>query len=285
MSANTISSRTYRDKYRQASLQRLLRKVLVAQAVLDVDNSNADRIQNPYGSQASVTAQALTGTYSIAAWTTTDDTLTVTDEFPVGEQVYDYEQLLTAFDMFANRINEQNYAVAQKIDQWAINCLTNDAGATYTTPAGGFTTPANITAIVANLAAVVMGYQGSQRGLYLIVENTDTVGFAQAQVAQGFSYSDMALRNGFMNSYMGVDIYVVRSGTFVSATIGTRTFTNSGHRVFGVKGSATLLLPSNIKVMEKEVSGKTGYEIATVAYAGFKQWFSTANLTVNITLA
>lgn len=285
MSANTISSRTYRDKYRQNTLQQLLRKALVAEAVCDVDNSDVLRIQNPYGSQPTTVVQALAGTYTPAAYTTTDDTLTVVDEFIVSEQVYDFEQVLTSFDMFANRTNEQAYSVATSIDKYVINSMTNEATGTYTTPTGGFTTPANITVIMANLASQVMGYADTYKGLFLIIENTDVVGFAQTQVAQGFSYSDAALRNGFMNSYMGIDIYVVRSGIFVSATIGTRTFTNSGHRVFGVKNVGTYAAPRGVQFDEKGVSGKTGKEVVTWGYIGYHLWFSKTALLVNITLA
>lgn len=285
MSANTISSRTYRDKYRSATMQQILRKALVAEAVCDVDRGDALRIQNPYGSQPTTVVQALSGTYSPAAFTTTDDTLTITDEFIVSEQVYDFEQVLTSFDLFANRVNEEAYSVATKVDQYVVNVLANEAGTTYTTPAGGFVTPANVTAIMANLASLVMGYSELYNGLFLIVENTDVVGFAQAQVAQGFSYSDMALRNGFMNSYMGIEIYVVRTGTFVSATIGTRTFTNSGHRVFGVKNQATYAQPRGVQHDEKGVSGKTGKELVTWGYIGAHIWITKQPLFVNITLA
>jgi hypothetical protein len=130
-----------------------------------------------------------------------------------------------------------------------------------------------------------MGYAETYKGLFLVVENTDIAGIAQTQVSQGFSYADAALRNGFMSSYMGVDIYVVRSGTFVSSTIGTRTFTNSGHRVFGVKNVATYASPRGVRFDEKPVSGKTGREVVTWGYIGFKLWYSKTGLVTNITLA
>lgn len=285
MSANTISSRTYRDKYRANSLMVTLRNALVANKIFDVDYSNVKRIQSPYNpSKPTTVVQALSGTYSIAAFTTTDEFLDVTDEFIVAEQVYDFEEILTNFDMYANRVDEQNYSIATKIDQYAINEVTANAGTTYSTPTGGFTTVANVTPIMANLAALVMGYADTYKGLFLVIENTDVVGFAQAQVAQGFSYSDAALNNGFMASYMGIDIYVVRSGTFQSATVGTKTWTNSGHRLFGVKGVATYASPRGIQFDEKPVSGKTGKEVVTWGYIGVKVWTPKAPLLVNITL-
>ena len=138
------------------------------------------------------------------------------------------------------------YSVAERIDYFVLNNLCEDATGTYTTPAGGFTTTANINTIVSNLASKVMGYKDSYKGMFLVIENTDVVGFMAAQMTNGFSYADAALKNGFMTSYGGIEIYVVRTGTFVDATIGTKTVTNSGHRVFGIKNIATYASPRGV---------------------------------------
>jgi hypothetical protein len=84
---------------------------------------------------------------------------------------------------------------------------------------------------------------------------------------------------------MGTDIYVVRSGTFVDATIGTTTVTNAGHRVFGVNKVATYASPRGMNYEEKSVTGKTGKEIVVFALVGFKLWAQKAALVVDITLA
>lgn len=283
--ANTVSSRTYRDKYRKATLEQALRNRLVAEKVCQVDNSDNLRIQSPFTSQPTATVQAISGTYAITDWTTTDDTLTVVEEVIYAEHIRDFEDILTNFDMFAARVDETTYAVAQKIDQYVVNGLCQDSTSTYTTPVGGFTTPANVNVIMSNLISRVAGYAEMYKGLYLIIENTDIVGFVQAQATNGFNYADSALNNGFMTSYMGVDIYVVRTGTYVSATIGTRTFTNNAKRVFGVKGVATYASPRGVRFDEKGVSLKTGKEVVTWAYIGFKFWAPKTALGVTITLA
>src|SRR5260370_485613 len=104
---NTISTKTYRDKYRLANLDQLLRKALIAEKICAVDRTGLKTLQNPYGSQPTTTVQAIAGTYSVNAYTTTDDTLTVSDEFICAEQVFDFENTLTMFDLFADRIDEQ----------------------------------------------------------------------------------------------------------------------------------------------------------------------------------
>ena len=175
------------------------------------------------------------------------------------------------------------YAVAFGIDKFVLNNLCEDATGTYTTPAGGFTTAANINTIMANLVSKVAGFQETYKGLFLVVENTDLVGFAIAGATNGFSMADATLKNGFMNEWMGVDIHVVRSGTFVSATLGTTTVTNSGHRVFGVKGVATYASPRGMQYEEMAVSSKTGREIVVFGLIGFKLWAQKAGLIVDIT--
>jgi hypothetical protein len=282
---NTISTKTFRDKYRQATLDKILRNALVAEKICLVDRSDAKTIQNPYGSQPVTAITALTGTYAVSDYTTTDDTLTVSQEFKTAEQVYDFEQTLSNFDLFASRADEQMYSVSVAIDQYVLNSLLAAGTGTYTTPAGGFTTAANFNTIMASLISKVAGYSEVYNGLFLVVENTDLAGIVVAQATNGFSYADAALNNGFVQSYMGVDIHVVRTGTFTNTDLGDFTDQNSGHRVFGVKNMATYAAPRGVQFEEKSVSGKTGKELVTWGYIGFKLWATKAALIVDITIA
>ncbi len=168
--ANTISSRTYRDKYRMATIAEQLRNRLVAEAICMVDRTDNKRIQSPYGSQPTAVVQAIAGTYTPADFTTTDDTLTVTDEVIVSEHIHDFEDVLTNFDMFASRTDEMVYAVANKIDRFVINNLTEDATGAYTTASGGFVTATNINKIMGDLLGLVAGYADVYKGLFLVIE-------------------------------------------------------------------------------------------------------------------
>jgi len=283
---NTVSTYTYRRKYRMKSLQKVLRNALIAEKICRVDRSEAKYIDNPYTSQATTVIQAICGTYSTASWSTVADTLTVNEELVVAEHVYDFEQVLTAFDLFADRIDEQNYSIAAAIDGYVINRLCEDATETYSTPGGGFTTPANVSVIISRLLSKVAGYADPYKGTFLVIENTDMPGFIQAQASSGFTFADAALRNGFFTNFMGVEIYVVRTGTYVNTTYAgsTATVTNDGHRVFGVKGVATYAVPRGIQYEEKPVAGKTGKEVVTWGYTGFKLWVQKAALVVDITI-
>ena len=270
-----------------ASLQLLLRKALVAEKICAVDHTDAKYIDNPYSSQPATVIQAIVGTYATAVWTTTADTLTVNEELIVAEHVYDFEEVLTKFDIMANRIDEQNYSVAQALDAYVLNMLLEAGTGAYTTPVGGFTTAANINTIMGNLISKVAGFADMYKGLYLVIENTDVPGFVVAQASNGFSFADAALKNGFFTNYMGVDIHVVRTGTFTDTTYNgsSTTVTNAGHRLFGVKGVSTYAAPRGLRYDEKSVAAKTGKEVVTWGYCGFKAWYAKLELTVDITLA
>ena len=140
---------------------------------------------------------------------------------------------------------------------------------------------------MSNLLGKVAGYADMFKGTYLVIENTDVPGFIQAQASNGFSFADAALKNGFFTNYMGVDIHVVRTGTFVDTTYAgsSVTVTNDGHRMFGVKGVTTYAAPRGIQYEEKSVAAKTGKEMVTWGYIGFEAWTPKISLTVDITLA
>ncbi len=287
--SNTISSRTYRDKYMSTRLQEILKTAVVAEKICKVDRTEALTIQNPYGSTPTASVTGLTGTYSVSNITTTNDALTVAEQVAYGEHIYDFEKLLTQFDLFASRTDAIMYAMAKAADIWVLNVMLEAGTGTYSTPSGGFTTASNIPTILANLGSKFLGYAQAYQGLFLVVEAGDTVGFTIAQMTNGFSYADAAWNNGFMTSAGGFEIYVVPDSTFTTVstadtTSGTQTWSNSGHRLAGAKGLVTYAAPRGLIMGEKEVSGQTGKEIYGVGYIGAKVWTAIAGLIIDITV-
>ena len=281
--ANTISTHSYREKFAKGRFDYLLRRSLISEAICNVDTTDNKTIKNPYISTGGATGQALTGTYSVGNVTTTDDDLVVTKEFIEGGHVMDWEEVLTEHSLFQGAIDQMTFNVKNEMDKWVLNSLCDDAGSSYSTPSGGFAS-GNVATIFSNINSTLAGYAEAYRGMYVVLENTDLPGIIATQVASGFSYADSALNNGLIGNYMGVDIYVTRTGTFVDATVAGDTFTNANNRVAGVKGASTFAHPRGIGYQEKAVSGKTGMELVVYGYTGFKQWATTANLTIDITL-
>lgn len=283
--ANTLSTFALRHKYFQANIQQVLRKALVAEKICRVDNSDLKTIENPYLTASTPTIQAVAGTYSVATMTVTDDHLSVDNEVVNAVQVYDFEMRTANFNLIADFLDDLMYQTAASVDQFVLNSVLSQATGTYSTPTGGFGTAANISTIMGNLMSKIAGYKsGVAENPFLILEATDIVGFFQNQVGSGFTYADAALNNGFLSAYGGVEIYVVRPSTFVTASLGTLSATNSGHRLFGLKNLAVYASPRGVQYEEKSVTGKTGKEVVAYTLIGAKVWAVHQPLFVNITL-
>lgn len=287
--ANTIGTSTlsevWRIKYAQSKLDLSLKTASVAEKCFKKDMSGAKYIANPYLTALSAAAATMAGTYSVGTATTTDDTLTVTDQVSKGVHLFEFEDTLSRADLFGSFIDDMAAEVTLLVDKFVLNYMCNNAGDTYTTAVGGFTTPGNINKIIGDLTGKVSGYADAYKGLFLVIENTDLTGFIQAGMSNGFNFADAVLNNGFAGVYGGVEIYVVRSGVFATTTIGTLSATNSGKRLFGVKNVHTYALPKGVQYQEVKVSSKTGMEIGVWANVGAAVWSQKSNLLVAITLA
>ena len=282
---NSLSTKTLRDKYRAAQIMQALRNQVVAEQICMVDRGDSKTISSPYISAMTTVIQSAVGTYTPANITTTDDTLTVADEFIVAGQIKGFESILSNFDLFFAANQAMTNSVVTAIDKFVLNNLCEDGTGAYTTPAGGFTTSANVITIISAIISKTAGYADAMGGMYVVVENTDLTGVIPAIATSGFRYADAALMNGIYGQILGVDIYVVRSGTFSSETQGTKTWTNAGHRVGGVKKVSTYAFPRGLQFEEKGVTGVTGMEVVCYGLVGFKQWTPMADLTIDITLA
>lgn len=287
MTLNYTEATAYRKKWLPNLFQAALQNNTCASKIMMVDNSDIKYIENPYGSNATVTQQAIAGTYNIADFDVTADTLTVSEEFVWSEHVYNFEKVASVADVKGSRMKEAAAKMVTAVDKYALNYLLDAGTGTYTTPAGGFSAT-NALDILSSLDGLLSGYSEDFAGKYLVIENTDKKGLTLAGMTNGWNTADTFLRGGFQGSTPmgGFDVYVVRTGTFVSATLGTGTFTNAGHRLAGIKNVATLAMPVGDFVwMEKEVSGKTGVELAMAAYAGVGVWYQKKALTIDILLA
>ena len=285
---NTIGTSTrsdvWRTKYFKSTLEVALRNGLVCEKICKVDRSNEKYLANPYLTQPTAAVAAIAGTYAVTAFTTTDEAITVTDQVTYGVHIYEFEETLSRVNLYMSLVDDIVAAVKTKIDYFVLNKITDGAGESYDTPAAGFTTPANINKIIADLTGKMAGYAEDYNGMFLVIENTDLTGFTQAGMSNGFNFADSSLNNGFGGIYGGVEIYVVRAGTFATATIGTLTATNSGHRLFGIKNTAVYCTPRSVQMDEKKVTLKTGREVSVWANIGAGVWTPKANLLVDITI-
>ena len=286
MTLNFTEATAYRKLWMPSLFQEFLFKAAIIRPLVDYRTDNVKYIENPYASAATITQNSsIVGTYSVGTYTVTADTLTVTEEFVYSEHVYTFEKVASVADVRGSRMKDAMGQLAYAVDKYALNELCDKGTGAYTTPAGGFSQN-NALTIAANLSSKLVGFAANYSSKYIVIEPSDLPGVMLAMFSSGFATADRALNNGFLNHWADFDWYVCGASTFVTATLGTTAYTNSGHRVAGVKGLATLLMPlGEMQWMEKEVTGKTGVELALVTYAALKVWAQKASLTIDITLA
>ena len=272
--ANTISSRTYRDVLRKESFQEYTKMALVAKEIAMEDTSGDKVIQNPYSSQPTPSVGAITGTYTVSDFTTTDESLSVADQVTIAERINDFEELLTKPNLFLDRTDKMTNAIAEEIDKYILDKLATGAGNTNVSVAGGFTST-NVIPTLASIVGELAGYSNFKlNGAYIVIGNSAVPAFIQAQIGNGFMMSDLAIKNGLFTNHAGVNIYVVRDDQLPTNTV-----------IAGISKQATWANPGGLRVQEKPVPLATATEVVYFAYIGAKVWSETADLTMNISTA
>ena len=287
MTLNFSEATAYRKQWMPNLFQEFLFKAAIIKPLVDFRTDNVKYIENPYGDAGTVTQNtSILGTYTVDPFSVTADTLTVTEEFVWSEHVYSFEKIASVADVKGSRMKDAMGQLAYAVDKYALNELCASGTGAYTTPVGGFS-QTNTPTIAANLLGKLVGFAANFSNKYIVIEPSDLPGVILAMANNGFASADRALQNGLLiPGWLGFDWYVCGASTFVTATLGTTAYTNLNHRVAGVKGLATLLMPGGeMQWMEKEVTGKTGVELALAAYANLKVWYQKAALTVDITLS
>ena len=286
--ANTIGTSTRSDVlgigYVKNTLDLGLRSMTVSEKLFAPDRSGVRYKANPYLTAAVATVAAQAGTYSVSTATTTDEACTVTDQVTYAVHDFEFEETQSRVNLGQSYYLDMAAAVAVKVDQFVLNKVLDGATTTtYSAPTSGFTASSNINTIFGNINAKLDGYSDSWRGKFVVLENTDMVGLYVAGATNGFNFADAVLRNGQIGEWMGVKIFVVRSGVFTTATIGTLTATNLNHRLAGVMTvPAYNLQPGGVQYQELKVTGKTGMEIACWVNVGAQVWTQKAALLIDI---
>ena len=285
--ANTIGTSTRSDVlgigYVKNTLDLGLRSMTASEKIFPADRSGIRYKANPYLTAATAAIAAQSGAYSVSTATTTDQACEVTDQVTYSVHDFEFEETQSRIDLGQSYYLDMAAAVAVKVDQFVLNKILDGAGSSFSAAAGGFTTSANINLIFSTINSKLDGYSDSWRGKFVVLENTDMVGLYVAGATNGFNFADSVLRNGEVGEWMGVKIFTVRTGMFVTASLGTLTATNANHRLAGVmKVTGYNLQPGGMQYDEKKVTAKTGMELATWCNVGAVVWTQKANLLIDI---
>jgi len=288
-----LSTNAQRRTYALNAFDTQLEKEIISPMIFKVDTSNSRTIDAPFVNTTTTTAGAITDTYVAGTPATTDDTLTVNKQFHNVQNVGNFAQKVGQFDVISGVIKEVTRSVAESLDQWALNrALTDVAGSTasFATAAGGIT-KTNALDLIATIQGRLSGMKNLPgQNAYLVIENTELPAFLQNAAASGFAFGDKVLFSGTVKNVMNTDIFVARSGTFVSATVAGDAFTNVNRRLFGVKNMITLAKPSATRegavttYFEKEIDGFIGTQVGMVCYSGLKAWAPKLNMSGALTI-
>ena len=260
-------------------VQEDLRNTLVSYAISDVYTGPDKIIHNRFGNDPSLqTNNPISGTFTPGTVDVNEDQLTVDNEAIASVHIFDFEETLTDFNLMADYARRCSFIVRDAVDTAVFaEIATAATGASQTATynqAGGTT---QVLPLFTTIVSEFAGYEeASMNGMYLVIDNTHIPNILQAMGVNGFSMADMALKNGFLTEYMGVDIYVTRAGQLPGLTM-----------IAGIKGSTTVALPTGSiggKFQAVQVSGKTGYETATIQYYGVKTWTKNLPKVLNITV-
>jgi len=270
--ANTVSTQTYKQLW-ERTLARQLEKSLVSYRIANTITDAVKQIHNPYQSRPTATDQSLTGTYAVANFTTTNDTINVDKEAIVGEHVYKHEELLSRYDLATQRAKEHAYVIKEKIDAVAFQTIATTSGTLQVDDGelGGIDgNPITLSAtnvdnmFRATMEALLAANVPVDRGLFIVLAPDHLTKLAEFQQTNGFSMADAALRNGFVTKFGGFDVFV------------SNQLYNDGtqdHAIAGTYGAFQLVLPRGGASFEaKPVSGKTGREIVSQQIYGMGVW-------------
>ena len=114
---NTIADGAFRQLWMDG-VQEDLDKALVAKGIATVDTRATRIFHNPFNSTPVGSNGAKQVNYTAEAMTSTDDTLTVNQRATAAEQIDNYEQLMTSYDLMSQQARRQAYRISDYIDQF-----------------------------------------------------------------------------------------------------------------------------------------------------------------------
>jgi hypothetical protein len=282
--ANTVADGTTKQHW-MANFQPTLESALVSFKICKTHTGPDRIIHNPYQSEPTGQDGAASVDYSgnIDDFTLTDDTLTVNRRAYQAEHVDNIEQLQVRYDLAKARAERHAYVVRKKIDAYVLQNAATTSGTLQVDDGEIGGTDGNpITLSSTNVddmlrAVMETLYTNDARmenGVYIVLAPDHITKLTQFQQANGFSLADAALKNGYIDSYMGVDIYL------------SNQLYNDGtqdHAIAGVYDSISLALPDDGGDFEKKaVSGKFGRELVTSKIYNTKIWNNMLKEVVDI---
>lgn len=217
--ANTIAATAFTET-RNGFLQEKITTNTVASDICNIhQNMYQEYIRTPYRSDATVSqSTGLLCEATITNFTVTDDFVKLEDAVYSSERVCPSNEAYTDVDLTKASMDEMNRGLVEAVDAKMI------ADALATTGIAAITATAITNAATAKTAAEqivgeLAGYGGRLSDRFIVMDNDMFIHFLDAGATPATEFGDRVLETGDLYVYMGLYIYVVRSGQITAGKI------------------------------------------------------------------
>lgn len=217
--SNTIAAQAYTET-RNSHLQKKIRTNTIASLICNVhERKYQEYIRTPYRSDA--VASSGTGRIcevDIQDFTVTDDFVKLEDYIAFSERVCPSNEAYTAVDLTKASMDDINRTLIEEIDQKVFADALATAGIQAIT-ATQITSAAEAKTACEQILGELAGYGGSLSDRFIVMDNDMFVHFLDAGAAPATAFGDRVLETGDLYVYLGLYIYVVRSGQITAGKI------------------------------------------------------------------
>ena len=266
--ANTIAPEAFTET-RNGYFQEKITTATVASDICNVHrNKYQEYIRTPYRSDVVVSTN--TGRISeadVSDFTVTDDFVKLEDAIYVAEHINPSNEAYTAADLTKESMNEMNRGLLEAIDKKVFTDALATTGIATTT-ATAITDAATAKTATEEIVGALAGYGGKLSDRFIVMDNDTFVHFLDAGATPATSFGDRVLETGDLYVYMGLYIYVVRSGQIAAGEI-----------LAGVKGAIDLYIDEvGIRTEELQATASAANKVnlekvrVALVYVAVKIW-------------
>ncbi len=217
--ANTIAANAYTET-RNGHLQAKIRTNTIASDICNIHtNKYQEYIRTPYRSDA--VASSGTGRVcevDVQDFTVTDDYVKLEDYISYSERVCPSNEAYTAVDLTKASMDEINKGMIEEIDKKVFTDALATTGIVSVT-ATQITSAAEAKTACEQIVGALAGYGGKLSDRFIVMDNDMFIHFLDAGAAPATDFGDRVLETGDLYTYLGLYIYVVRSGQIAAGEI------------------------------------------------------------------
>ena len=217
--ANTIAANAFTET-RNGHFQEKITTATVAADICNIHrNQYQEYIRTPYRSDVVIsTSTGRVSEADISDFTVSDDYVKLEDAVYAAERVNPSNEAYTDVDLTKESMDEMNRGLIEAIDAKVFTDALATSGIATTT-ATQITSAAEAKTATEQIVGALAGYGGKLSDRFIVMDNDMFIHFLDAGASPATEFGDRVLETGDLYVYMGLYIYVVRSGQIASGEI------------------------------------------------------------------